>query len=786
MKVSLNWLKEYVDVTVDSEQLKMLFTEHSQEVDNIQPLVQVRDLVVGHVVHCEPHPDADKLSVCTVDVGTKITQIVCGAANVGANQKVIVALPGALLDKGLVIKESIIRGVESNGMICSLSELGIAQKYHGETGIHVLNDDAEVGSDAIKALAFDDAVMTLDLTPNRADLLSMHGVSYDVSAILNKPLTIPTPNVSFSDKQNPMVIQTQTESCMSYYGAVIDDLVIKDSPVWMKARLIAAGIRPINNVVDITNYVLIETGQPLHAFDFDALNSETIVVRNAVKNETFVTLDDKERILESHDIVITDGKNAVALGGVMGGAATEVTSKTQSILLESATFEPKSIRKTSRRLDLRSESSLRFERGVDPQKTKVALMRACELFVAYAHATVREGIQFFDNNDNKEQHIIISLETINGVLGTTLNNQSISDVLTRLRFDFKTTSEGFDIQVPSRRQDLKTYQDIIEEIARMIGYNQIPDTLPLNETIGRLSEYQTFKRRIKNTLVGLGLSETINYALVDLERNNDFTNKPTNNMVFLSNPLSEQHQVLTLSPLNGLLNVLSYHHARKMNDVHVFELGKRYTTHKETEMLGLALMGHYQQRAWKTLEAVDFYTVKGIVEALFKRLNIDHVTFEKAELESYHPHQTAIVYVQGQKVGHIAKVHPSKTRQYDLEDVFVCELNIEKLFKYRHQKVVYKPVQRYPQMIRDIALKLNTDIASKHVIDAIYELSFKPLKEAYVFDVYQGEHLENNKKSLAIRLVFEDPTQTLEAEAIDKHMQSVVQTLTNTFDAELR
>lgn len=786
MKVSINWLKEYVDVSIDMGTLKTQFTEHSQEVDSIHPLVQVRDIIVGHVLTCEPHPDADKLSVCSVDIKLNTVQIVCGADNVAASQKVIVALPGAVLDKGLVIEPTTIRGVESNGMICSLTELGIAQKYHGETGIHVLNDDAVIGSSALETLALDDVVMTLDLTPNRADLLSMHGVAYDVGAIFNKPVSIETPSVTYGELKNPMTIKTQTDACMSYYGAVIDDLVIKESPSWMKTRLIAAGIRPINNVVDITNYVLIETGQPLHAFDFDALNSETIVVRNAVKDETFVTLDDKKRHLEPQDIVITDGQKAVALGGVMGGAATEVTRETKSILLESATFNPITIRKTSSRLDLRSESSLRFERGIDPKKTQFALMRACALLVEHASATVRQNTAFFDYNDLKDKVLSLSLVKINHVLGTNLDVSMVQSVLNRLQFDFEMTQEVFNIKVPTRRQDIQTYQDLIEEIARLIGYSQLPETLPLNRTVGGLSPYQAFKRSIRRALIGLSLNEVINYALVDLDRNNDLTGKPTNNMVFLANPLSEQHQVLTLSPLNGLMDVLSYHRARKMNDVQLFEIGKRYTTHKETETLGIALMGHYQPQAWKAHQPIDFYTLKGIIQALFESLNIQEVTYDKTELDAYHPHQTAWIKVQSHKVGHIAKLHPTTARRYDLEDVYVCELNIEKLFKYKTPKVDYQPVQRYPQMIRDVAIALKEDIASKQVIDAIQDLPFTALKEAFVFDVYQGEHLDEDKKSLAIRLVFEDSTQTLEADMIDQHMRVVADTLVNIFDAELR
>ncbi len=786
MKVSINWLKTYIDKPLETMQLDELFTTKSQEVESYQALVNATDLVVGHVKVCERHPDADKLSVCDVDVGSNVLQIICGAPNVKQGQFVIVALPGAELPGGLKIKKSTIRGVESSGMICSLIELGIESKYHYETGIHVIKDSVKAGEDALSALGFKDHVLALDLTPNRGDLLSVLGVAYDVAAMLDLPVEEKTFHVKETSTLNPMDISTDTEDCLSYYGRIIDNLTIKESPSWMKARLIGAGVRPINNVVDITNYVMIELGQPLHAFDFDLLGSEKIVVRNAKKNETFLTLDDKTRSLTEEDIVITNGEKAVALGGVMGGAETEVTEKTTSILLESAVFNNEKIRKTSHRLDLRSESSMRFERGVDPVRTKKALDMATSLFIDYANATVRKGISYFDNTSHSPKPLELSLSKINSVLGSEYSLDYVSDILRRLGFEHTIKQDTYLIEVPSRRFDVLTYQDMIEEIGRISGYDTLPSTLPSTISVGKLTPYQQFKRRIRQSLTGLGLHEVITYALRDADSVYDYTRSNHIKAVSVMHPMTELRETLSLTPINGLLDVVRYNVSRKLDTVHIFEIGKHYQPSKETEVLGIAMQGIYHDYSWQTTPEMNFFTLKGIFEALLKRFSIENVYYEKVSLKNYHPHQTALIKHEDRVIGHIGKIHPEEAKRLDLKDVYVLDVDIEILYELSEPIKRYQPLGKYPSVSRDLAIVCDESILAQHLIDTIKSHTDSRLKQVRIFDYYVGEHIEEGKKSLALRLQFEDPQKTLETKDIDFVIERIVKALKTHHDAVLR
>lgn len=786
MKVSLNWLKEYVDFEMDLESLKERFSTQSQEVDSAYRMVEATNLVVGYTKTCVKHPDADKLSVCEVDVKDEVLQIICGAPNVAAGQKVIVAKPGAVLPGNFKIKKAKLRGVESYGMICSLSELGIEEKYHHETGIHVLNEDAPVGEDVLKVLHFDDRIIELDLTPNRADLLSMHGVAYDVKAMLDAPLNIPIPRIETSSKSNPVKVSTQTPDCMSYYARVIDDIKIKESPVWMKARLVAAGIRPINNVVDITNYVMLETGQPLHAFDYDLFDAEAIIVRKAEPNEKFTTLDDKVRTLTEEDILITNGKKPVALGGVMGGADTEVHSNTTSILLESATFNPINVRRTSRRLDLRSESSMRFERGVDPNKTRYAIDRACELLIEHADATIRSSLQSFDHHDYQSKTVAITTDKINHILGSDFTSDYIQETLKRLSLEYNLTEETFTITLPTRRQDMETYQDVIEEIGRISGYNQLPNTLPSTVSKGRLSPYQTFKRDVRKTLNGLGLDEVVTYGLTSKSTLYDLTLETTEDYVKIANPLSENREVLSLTPLNGILDVVTYNTARKMQDVHIYEVGKKYTNQKETELLGIALTGLYHPHTWQNSQPADFFTLKGIINALFDKVGLSHVRYEKITMTNYHPHQTALIKSGDTVIGHIGKLHPKYAKAHDVNNVFLAEVNLEAVYALANSTPTYKRIQKYPSVSRDIALVVDKHILAQDILDAIAKETKGYLKDAFVFDVYEGEHVNPNEKSLAIRMVLEDQEKTLESKTVEDLVDKILKTLKDKYNATLR
>jgi phenylalanyl-tRNA synthetase beta chain len=787
MKVSMNWLKDLVDIDVSVEKLSNLYNLHSAEVEEYYKLVDASNVVVGYVKEKEKHPNADKLSVCQVDIGGEVTQIVCGAPNVAAGQKVIVSLPGATLSGGFTIKKSTIRDVESNGMICSLSELGIDKKYHNEEGIHVITTECKPGDNAIEALFLNDEVMVLDLTPNRADLLSVMGVAYDAAAILNKTVHLRDITVEEVAEEINCNITLDTEHCSAYYARVIKDIVIKDSPKWMQSRLIAAGMRPINNIVDITNYVMLETGQPLHAFDYDLLGTNEIKVRMANPGETIQTLDDKERKLSEDDIVITNGTKAVALGGVMGGLETEIVAASKTVLLESAIFDPYHIRKTSNRLDLRSEASTRFERKVDPNRTELALELASHLFSKYASGNVLKGISKVDNSDKSEKKITLTLSKLNKVLGSNYSIDLIQDTLNRLAFKNTLSDEEFTIYAPTRRQDIETYQDIVEEIGRIIGYDKLPLTLPETVSQGSLSEYQEYKRKLKRLLAGQGLNEIVTYALVSEDKVFDFVKEETE-IVKLLMPMSGDRSVMAKTPITGLIDAIKYNIARKVSDVSIFEIGKLYNKDKEIELLAGALTGELSSTLWQgKKEIVDFYTVKGILEAMFRETGLSHLTFEPTkQYKNLHPGQQAVIRDYSGEIGFIGKIHPQYAKENGLKDVYLFELNIEKMYDVRRVFKKVKEINKFPSMYRDLALVVDYKISAKEILDIIEKTGKRMLTDAYVFDLYVGENVEQDKKSLAIRLEFSDAKKTLETKEVDERVESILNELKIKLDAELR
>jgi phenylalanyl-tRNA synthetase beta chain len=787
MKVSLNWLKELVDVNVDIKELTDKFNIHSAEVEGFYSLVEATNLVVGYILEKEKHPNADKLSVCQVDIGGEISQIVCGAPNVDKGQKVIVSLPGAVLPGNFKIKKSTIRDVESNGMICSLGELGIDKKYYNDDGIHVLPNDLEIGTNPIKEMFFDDEVMVLDITPNRADLLSMMGLAYDTAAILNTSIHLNTPSVKEINEPNPVKIKIETPNCIAYTARVIKNIEIKASPLYMQARLIAAGMRPINNVVDITNYVMLETGQPLHAFDYDLLGSDTITVRMAKENEKFVTLDEKERILSSDDILITNDKIGVALGGVMGGLETEINDASTTIMLESAVFEPVHIRKTSSRLDLKSEASSRFERKVDPSRIIYALNMASELFSKYASGEVLKGISIEDNTIKEDIKVSVSLEKINRYLGTSYSLDLIKDTLTKLAFRYDLKDTKFDIYVPSRKQDVETYQDIIEEVGRIIGYDKIPLTLPATISQGKLTDYQVFRRKLKKTLASLGLSEAITYALVNENKVYDFT-KEKDTVVKVSMPMSLDRSTLIHTPLNGLLEAVRYNNARKNKDVFFFEIGKKYEKENETLLLSGALTGEISNTSWQgKKEVVDFFFVKGILMSLFKKMGLSHLEFvEMSDYDNLHPHQSAYIVDRTGNVGFMGKLHPAYEKNNDLKDVYVFELDVLKLYNLRRPPKKAKDINKFPSIYRDIAIVVSNEVSAKEITKVIQKAGKRMLVNTFVFDLYKGENLGENNKSLALRMEFSDSSKTLETSDVDARMKDILSSLEKTHKAVLR
>lgn len=787
MNISLNWLKDYVEINEDVQELANLFNVHSAEVESVSKLVEADMLMVGKVLEKVPHPDADKLSVCQVRLKDTVEQIVCGAPNVAEGQSVIVALPGAVLPGNFKIRTSTIRGVESNGMICSLTELGVDKKYADASGIYVITEECEPGDNPLQVLALDDTIIEIDILPNRPDLLSMMGVAYDVGAILSRPLKFEEVNVETIDEKNDVEVKLSTENCLSYTTRILKNAKIKPSPRWMQSRLIAAGIRPINNVVDITNYVMLATGQPLHAFDYDLLDSNIIDVRMAEEGEVLRTLDEIDRTLTTEDIVITNGQKAVALGGVMGGYDTEISLSTKRILLESAVFSPKHIRKTSSRLNLRSEASTRFERKVDPKKTIYALNLATYYFQKYADADVYDGISKIDNTDHSDKVIPTSVSQINGILGTTLTLEDITSILTRLQFKTDVKGEDITVYAPSRRQDIDTYQDIVEEIGRLIGYDALPVTLPNTVQQGELSEIQLFRRRLKALLTGLGLTEAITYSLTQKDRLNDFNVKEESG-VELMMPMSQDKSVLRLSQLPELLDVVKYNQARQTKDVNIFELGRVYSSEGEKLLLSGALTGVLSSTSWKhENEQVDFFTLKGILETLFNTASLSHLEFApSSDYKSLHPGQTAIIKDFKNTYGFVGKLHPEYAKANDLEAVYVFELDVSKLYHSRRALRSAKVINKYPSITRDLSVVLDSKVNASDLTSCIKKAGKRMLERVEVTDKYVGLPLKPSQKSLTVRMVFTDVNKTLVTEEVDNRVNAVVDALRKDLEAIIR
>ncbi|GAA0601160.1 phenylalanine--tRNA ligase subunit beta [Virgibacillus siamensis] len=807
MLVSVNWLKNYVDVgDISPEELAEKITKTGIEVDGIEYIADKSSgVVTGYVESCEKHPNADKLNLCQVDVGDETLQIICGAPNIKQGQKVAVAKPGAVLPGNFKIKKVKLRGVESNGMICSLQELGIEEKYVPKDiaeGIFVFSDDTVIGESVAPLLNLNDAVLEFDLTPNRADCLNMLGVAYEVAAILNQNITLPDESVEFSSEKatDHVLVKVDDPDLNPYYGAfIIKDLEIRQSPLWMRNALMAAGIRPINNVVDITNYVLLEYGQPLHAFDFDLLNSDRIVVRRAKENEKMVTLDDVERNLSSNNLAITNGTEPVALAGVMGGKNTEVNNDTKTILLEAAYFNPKSVRRTVNETGLRSESSTRYEKGIDPNRVYRAGKRAAYLLQQYAGGTVLAEPAIFDELDRSEKIVAINTAEINKRLGTQIDTDEISVILNRLQFSFEQHGDEFSVTVPTRRGDINIFEDMLEEVARIYGYDNLPFTLPEGSSqAGGLTKQQLLKREVKGYLESSGLMETITYSLTKDELAQMFISpeidKLNPNKVRLAMPMTEDHKTLRLSLIPELLRTVSYNLARNQRDLAYYELGKVFISNekeltnqpKEKLRASGVLTGNWLAHLWQQeKKQVDFYLVKGIVEGLFDFLDIQ-IDFKQAKLNDLHPGRCAAITLNHQTVGYLGQVHPKLEKTLDIKETYVFDIDMDYVFEVYRNTTSYQPIPKYPSVSRDIAFIVDENVQAGDIQEVIEETGAPLVQNVYIFDVYKGEHLEEGKKSIAISLLYQDPEKTLKDDEVEQSYQEIVAKVNDQFDAYVR
>ncbi len=779
MKLSTNFVKDYVDIDVDLKTLAEDMTNVGNEYDSAEKLINATNLVIGEVLECDMHPDSDHLHVCKVNVGSEVLQIVCGAPNVRKGLKVIVALPGATLPGDVTIKKGNIRGVESNGMLCSIAELGLESKFlkpEDKEGIHELPQEAKVGEDPIKFMEMDDGVIDFELTANRGDLLSILGMAHEIAAIYDKPVKDIdlSHNETKEDINNSFKVVRNTENCSIFLAKKVENVEIHESPTFIKNRLIASGIRPINNVVDISNYVMLETGQPLHYYDADTLKG-MLEVRMAKENEKLTTLDNVERTLSTEDIVISDGEKAIGLAGVMGGLETEITENTKNIIIEAAIFEPVKIRKTSKTI-LRSEASTRFEKGLDPNRTYMAIERSCNLLEKYAGASIVGGLVQEDSTSKEDTKIDITFEKINLVLGTIVPKEAVLDVFRRLGFTYEVKQDTITVSVPKRRIDISIKEDLIEEVGRIYGVNNIEGKLL--ELPARAGNYDKQTRNIRNKMVDLGLNETLSYILVNDKEAKDFTKDDTE-IIKLLDPMTEERNTLRHSIIPSLFKVYEYNKARNNKDVSIFEIAKTFYKDKEEygeeKKIACLMTGDFYLGV-DNKKTVDFYVIKGIVEELLDYLGYaNRYSFVVNDTipDAFHPGQSAAISVNNDVVGYVGRVHPEKCKQ----PVYVMEINLEKLLSKKVGKMKYKEISKYPSVKKDLAVVANKNVTAGEIATYIKKAAGSLLNSTTVFDVYTGAGLEENQRSIAYSLEFSANDRTLTDEEINQILEKIIANL---------
>lgn len=786
--ISLNWVKDYVDI--ENEDLKELSVKITKAGVNVEKVINnhIDNLVIGEVIECNDHPDSDHLHVCQVNVGTSTIQIVCGAPNVKKGIKVLVALPGCILPGDFEIKAGKIRGEESNGMICALFELGIEEKTE-ETyakGIEVLNTDLEPGTDANIYLGTDDTLYELDVHKHRNNDCYYHiGFAYEIASILGKKVTLPEDNYQEikDDVNNHIKIKVETDKCPYYTAKMVTGVEIKESPEFIKRRLISAGMRPINNVVDISNYVMLEYGQPLHFFDKNKLG-DNILVRQAKENEEIITLDGQTRKLVSTDIVITDGTKPVCIAGVMGGENTDVDETTKDILIESAIFDSVSIRYTSSRLDLRSEASIRYGKGLSYEYTNAALRRACYLLEKYANATILSGIAIHDKIDKTEKVVKFKTKEVSTLLGLELTDKDVETELDRLMFDYKLDKDIFTVTIPRRRLDIDpNVNDIAEEIGRLYGYENLSSTLPSIPTrrgiyVGDVK----IRKEISTRLRTLGLNEVKNYTLTSPDMASKFRYEDKE-QITLPNPMSIDKSVIRTSLLPSLINNYEYNKSRNIKDINIYEIAKTYdSSYNEDTKVSILMKGNYLVNEWQhTIVKVDFYCLKGIIENLLNYLGFkNRYSFKASKYPEMHPGITATILLDNKEIGIIGRVHPV----YKKDEIYVAELSMTKLYNTSIKPLKFKEASKYPEIVKDLAFVVDNDTESEIIKSQIKKSGGRLLDSIYEFDLY--ENIEEGKKSIAYKLTFKDQNRTLSDEEVMEVFNKIIEDVTSKLNAKLR
>lgn len=797
MFVPVKWLEQYIDLNgLDIRTLEDRMIMSGSNTEKVKRVAEgAENIVIGKLVKIEKHPNADKLVVCKVNIGTQVVQIVTGAANVREGDVVPVALEGTKLPDGRVIGLTDFRGVQSSGMLISLDELGFEDKVIPKSladGIWILDPALEPGADIFACTELGDHVIEFEITPNRADCLSMIGMAREVSATFERPVKYPEVVVrsAVEDAAAYASVQVMAEDlCPRYSARIIKDVKIVDSPMWMQLRLMKAGMRPINNIVDITNYVLLETGQPIHAFDLDTLKGQQIIVRRANPDETLMTLDGVERKLEDGMLVIADGERGVAIAGVMGGDETEVKPHTTRLLIEVANFNKTNIRETSKKLGLRSEASNRYEKGVDPELVLMATNRVCQLIEELEAGTVVDGI--IDHYPVPAQPLSITVRTarVNAMLGTAFTTADIEKILSRLEVTMVAEGDALSITVPTYRPDITREIDFVEEVARLYGYDRIPTTLPMGNSWGAKTNGQHLEDYSKTILLGCGLSEITTYSFIS-PRSFDLVRIPEysflRNTVNLMNPLGEEYSVMRTTLLSNMMEVLARNYKRNVPQAAFFEIGNLFfpkqvpVTELPIEKKALSI-GFYGGSG-------DFFTLKGIVCKYLDRMGIKGYRFvAEANNETFHGGRCAAIIMGNHVLGTLGEVHPLVLENYDIKErAFMADIDFNIMLQASRLDHIYKPLPKYPAISRDIAVLVEDTVTAGELVEIVQMEGGPLLSEAFIFDVYKGKQIPEGMKSVAIGMTFRAQDRTLTDEEVGSIYSVIIQKLEELTGATLR
>ena len=798
MLISLNWLKQYIDLDgIEINEMENALTMIGQEVEKIDIVGGNLDkVVVAHLEEVKKHPNADSLTLCKVNNGKEILQIVCGATNHKTGDKVALAQVGARLKEDFTIKKGKIRGEESNGMLCSEDELGIGSD---KDGIIILPEDAPVGVPFKDYLGINDTVFELEITPNRPDCLSHIGIARELSAYYGKELKYPETEIKseISEKTSDNVKVSIEDSNLSrrYVTRILKNVTVKESPKWLKERIEAVGLRSINNIVDVSNFILMEMNHPNHVFDLDKIEGNEIKVKSAVKGDKLVTLDEQERELEDGDIVICDSKKILALGGVMGGLDSEVTDNTKNILLEVAQFNPQNVRKTSRRLTLSSDSSYRFERGIDVEDSIKVINRLANLIQEVAGGEILNGYVDVYPVPHENKVAELNFERLNRFVGKVIPREKVIEILRNLEIDVKDNGETLTLTAPSYRGDLELEQDYFEEVIRMYGFDNIENILPRVD-INKNSTLDTTKltNRVKTICASVGLKEVINYSFIpkDALQKLKFTGVSEDKLIDISNPITEDFVTMRPTLLYSLIKNAKDNMNRNVSNIRFFEVSRTFEKAeelaKEDIKVGIILAGENDKTLWNPKPVhYDFYDLKGIVEEIFSKLKFQSFSIKRSVQTEFHPGRSADVFVGKEYIGSFGEIHPDVLENFGLDKktVLVAEFNIELIKKYINKPFVYQGIVKYPAVPRDLALVMNENILVGDVLKTIEKID-KKVEKVELFDIYQGIGVEPGKKSVAISILLRDDSKTLEEKEINDIIDKILAKMKKDYMAELR